>query len=153
MKTPDDLKDVEFALQSLSPAAGSVNRDHLMFEAGRAAARRAARPWQAMTGVLMAALVTVMALPRTVDRPDRVAGANPGAPGVPQSAGAELGHAEPLPQPPDMALDPEFGPLVYIQLRRRVLEEGLEALPAAPRGDPAPPLDPRHWREFLERTL
>jgi hypothetical protein len=54
---PEDLAGVERALGALKPAPAALNRDHLMYEAGRAAACRSARThvriWQGACAVLL----------------------------------------------------------------------------------------------------
>ena len=47
---------LESALGELKPAANTLNRDELMFNAGRAAAGRG-RPWQMLSGALMVLLL------------------------------------------------------------------------------------------------
>lgn len=146
MNTPEEFRKLESSLRSLMPAAAMVNRDQLMYEAGRAAARQAARPWQAMTGLLLVALIGAVIVPLMTESPDRVAGAERSVPQVPTM---ELGHAKPLPQTPETT-----GMLVYVDLRRRVLQEGVDALPTtSAQHSPAEPLDRRELQRLLEKTL
>jgi hypothetical protein len=51
-----ELSKLEASLASLAPAAGRLDRDRLMYEAGRATARRSATPWLAGSAVAVVAL-------------------------------------------------------------------------------------------------
>lgn len=69
---PGGWNDVERALLAARPARTGIDRDQLMFEAGRAAERGhrgwmghgKIRLWQGLCGVLMAVVAGMMALPR-----------------------------------------------------------------------------------------
>jgi hypothetical protein len=65
---PDDLAGVERALGALKPAPAALNRDHLMYEAGRAAACHSAhthlRVWQGTCAVLLVGCTALALFPR-----------------------------------------------------------------------------------------
>jgi hypothetical protein len=70
MKLPEELAEVERALGGLMPARalGGLDRDRVMYEAGRGAALRAGRVrmrlWQGLCGVLVVACAGLAAFPR-----------------------------------------------------------------------------------------
>lgn len=120
----EGLEDVEAALASLRPV-GSLDRDRLMFRAGQLSARRRSLAWPAAT--LAMAMVAVALSAVLLGRP----GATPSERIVyvpvretryvrePAVAGTVKVPAAPW---PDAAR--------YLELRRRVLSEGMDALPA-----------------------
>jgi hypothetical protein len=105
-----ELTKLEAALAGLAPSAGRLNRDRLLFEAGRRSQPRLG--WIASTGAF-AALALVLAL-----QLNRQPGPTPLTVDVVQAA-PEV-EAAPL---------PAGG---YLALRDRVLAIGVEALPALP---------------------
>ena len=58
--TPIDI-ELEAALGGLRIATGAISRDRVMFDAGRASARRRSRPWQGASCVLALALLVSIA--------------------------------------------------------------------------------------------
>jgi len=126
--TPSE-REIEAALGGLRPARAPMNRDRVMFDAGRTSARRQNRIWQGISGCLgIVLLVTVMYRPpATGVESDRNAVASDVGNPLPVDAANRLRdsfHRE----WPDPIAD-------YVRLRRAVLKQGIEALPAA---SPAP---------------
>ena len=109
-------RELESVLGRLKPAANTLNRDELMFNAGRAAAGRA-RPWQMLSGVLMVLLLCSMLIrsdiygPRESSRPK-----DPGQFRIAQTTYRPVQTESP-------------GPLVYPALRRNIVRHGLDAWP------------------------
>lgn len=136
------LRELEAALRRTQPAKTGLNRDHLMFNAGRASAR-SSRPWQALSGVLMALLLGALFV-----RPDP-SGTSPPSLGRetmavnPRSLEAEA-EAEGLATVTDQ--------VTYLRLRRQVIRGGLGALPSNTAGstESAHPLNREKW---LANTL
>lgn len=132
--------ELEAALRSLRPARAAIDRDRLMFRAGRASARRGGRIWLGTAVILGAALGLSLAF-------------RPG----PQ----EVVRVVEVQREPDPARPPAAPPLThalarsvdwsgrgqYLRLRREVLAKGLDALPE-PETTAAPELP-----ENLERLL
>lgn len=170
----DFMNEIEAALASLAPTASQTaspaGRDRLMYEAGRAAAEahfsRARRPrawlWPASTAA-MALLALSLGAMLVHERSAK--SASDGPPMALPAKRPPIETEEKLPQvaPPQIdgaariAADDasrEIAPLAsYVLLRRRVLEEGVEALPDV-RGfggpSPSEPLTPRSSLEFLQ---
>jgi hypothetical protein len=65
---PEDLAGIERALGALKPAPAALNRDQLMYEAGRAAAQRSAhthlRLWQGACALLLVGSTALALFPR-----------------------------------------------------------------------------------------
>jgi hypothetical protein len=121
------------ALRGLAPRAGGLDRDRLMFRAGRASAPRS-WAWPLATAASTAAAVALGVLlwarpepaPRVVERvvhlpAERPQPAGPEAPGT-----APESEASP-PLPPDYG-----GRSPYLRLQEHLLRWGLEGLPAPP---------------------
>lgn len=107
---------LESALSQLRPAATRLNRDELMFNAGRAAAGRKGS-WQMLSGVL-----TVLLLGSVLIRP----GLN-GSRELPSPADTpRFEMAQALHHPVQVE---SRGSLEYVTLRQKVIERGLDALP------------------------
>ncbi|MHC4431962.1 MAG: hypothetical protein ACYTBS_08990 [Planctomycetota bacterium] len=109
-------QELELALGRLKPAANTLNRDALMYNAGLAAAR-GKRPWQMFSGVL-----TLLLLCSILIRPElrRTEGfSSPGDIGEFQVAQAVYAPVQAEP----------FGSLVYPKLRQSIVKYGLDALP------------------------
>jgi hypothetical protein len=127
------LTDLERALLALAPAVAALDRDQLLFEAGRRSARRRGWPFATAALALLAAglgaALILRPAPPPVERPIVVQ--------VPS----------PEPSPPDLSElppDSEPGPPPagqpgYFQLREQLLARGLDALPLPP---PAPAAGP-----------
>lgn len=76
--TPAD-RELEQALLSLQPAPAAINRDRLLFEAGKAQGRRQALLWRALAAALCLVLVTTLTLHPVKPTPD-----SPGIAKLPQ---------------------------------------------------------------------
>jgi hypothetical protein len=113
-------------LSRFTPNAADLNRDALLFAAGRASVRPSLT-WPALAGVLAASqLLTLLCLwPRT-----------PSAPTAMPFAKTESPRSDPAPQPA-----PEFDPLEWRALRQQMLETDLDQ-PTPPSAQPMVPPDP-----------
>jgi len=131
-------RELEFALGQLKPIANMLNRDELMFNAGRAAAGRKV-PWQMLSGVLCVLLIaSVLTRPNANASRKTTTHMNPGR--------LELARTSNHPVPVESG-----GSLEYVTLREKVIEEGLDALPlpqGAGNGEPF-----RSQRQWLESML
>lgn len=126
----DAQRELETTLAALRPAAPAINRDALMFAAGRASAvpRRSVHVWQAATAVLAAGLcVSLLLRPTPVERIVVVA--------PPQETAQPLAHTPPTVTPPHDPVTPAAArleplpPDAYLPLRNAVLSRGIDALP------------------------
>jgi len=108
-------QELESALGRLKPAANTLNRDELMFNAGRASAGRK-QPWQMLSGVLI-----VLLLCSVLYRPD-LNGARS------LSFGPEPGEFQ-MTQTLYKPVQAESrGSLAYPMLRQNIVMYGLDAL-------------------------
>ncbi len=123
---PNELKSVETALAGLAPEAGRLNRDRLLYEAGRAAAPRRAG-WPVAT-IMLAGLATILSL-QLATRP------------VPETRTVEvvryIGSNERRSGDTNASvLHSDYGMAIpannYLSLRDRVLRLGADALPPLP---------------------
>ncbi len=137
--TPSE-KEIEAALGGLKPARASMNRDQLMFCAGRASARRHNRIWQVVSGFLgIVLLVSVMYRPpaTVVDTGTNIIASNARESVAVNAAGQRRDWSDR--RRPDSVAD-------YVRMRRAVLDRGIEALPV-PSPDPSfrdePPIEER----------
>ncbi len=129
-------EELEAALRSLRPAAAAIERDRLMFQAGRATVRRSGRAWLGAVAVLAAALGASLLhrpQPRIVERIVRVQ--TPATPTVAGAAFASAGQTD------------WTGQGRYLRLRERLLAEGLDALPAP--AEVATPERPERLEDLL----
>ena len=164
MKLPEELREVERALGGLLPARGApgggLDRDRVMYEAGRGAALRAGRVrmrlWQGLCGVLVLACAGLVAFPRerVVERvvavhvpaavptpapaPATVKPA-PGAAGQPRVAYGPLG---------DEAVDADGVAVGLLRMRRGAME-GMGAMQGGGGGVNVPALRPGDGLEAL----
>ena len=138
----DDLTDPERQLAALRPTARGLDRDRMLFEAGRASARAGdrARVW-ALSAAASALVVVGLGVALARER-SRTLGL--------ERALIVAQEAAPAPRPPH-ATPPEpsqpieVAPDSYLALSRRALA-GLDDLPAAPSrppGDLGPPAPER----------
>jgi hypothetical protein len=119
-----ELGSFELRLAGLAPAVVEAGRDRLMFEAGRQAARRSTQVWRGLAAVLAAGLgLSIIFQP--AGRPGQVVERE-----YPAASPAGRWDAR------EWAAAPPPGESAYLHVRRRVLEEGLSALPAM---EPATP--------------
>jgi len=125
------------ALGALAPTRPAIDRDRLLYQAGRAAGRRTARLWQGASAVLAACLVVAVVVPaggptepgaNIANRPDRSTEV-PIAPAGRNDVAPAPGPASPLGGS-------------YAQLRDAVLAHGMEALPPMVESSPAAELTP-----------
>jgi hypothetical protein len=136
-----ELTDFEAQLQALKPTPGGLDRDRILFRAGRASARGPGRYiWPGVSGVLALATVALsVALATRPEPPERVVYVE-----VPQSAPPRqeprppsVIDEVPAPTPPEKALLTGGRSL----MERQLLRWGLDALPApAPAASPAQPV-------------
>lgn len=122
--TPIEL-ELEAALSGLKPAGAGANRDRVMFLAGRASIRRRNRLWQGTCTFLAAALVaSFVARPK----PDAVPIHRDPAVNVNREV-----RSLPLASSSTSDVDPAKVEAIreYVRLRRAVLEQGVDALPAS----------------------
>jgi hypothetical protein len=118
-ETPD-LSELEAALGALSPRKVTIDRDALMYRAGRSAG---ARPWRwatALTSLVAVVLAGALLIRPTVDRFVPVP-----APAPSPTSPAEV-------EPPPTAGG--AGPASYLYLQEQVLNRGLDGLPPFPVG-------------------
>jgi hypothetical protein len=122
-------QDLEGRLRSLVPSSHGLQRDNLMFQAGRRAGRRHLVPWQATSAVLLAGSLTLGWLsldPEPRPDPSLLVQVEPIAettrPAMHQSS----------PSPGRIVLAKVTHPSEYSRLRELVLLEGVDALPDAP---------------------
>jgi hypothetical protein len=122
--TPIEL-ELEAALSGLKPAGAAANRDRVMFLAGRASVCRRNRLWQGTCVFLAAALVaSFVARPK----PDAVPTHRDPAVNVNREV-----HSLSLASGPASDVDSARVEALreYVRLRRAVLEQGVDALPAS----------------------
>ncbi len=121
--------ELEARLRRLLPRPPSLQRDTLMFEAGRQAARRQVRRWQAASVALCLGAVLLGTLERTAP-PATESQAHARPPWTPAA----------IPTPPapvQVALSPHApsnldGAREYLRWRSRLITEGIDALPNPP---------------------
>jgi len=109
-------QELESALGELKPAANTLSRDGLMFNAGRAAAGRG-RPWQMLSGALM-----VLLLCSVLIRSDIYGLREPS----PVYDSGQFQMAQTMYRPVQTG---SAGTLAYPRLRRNIVRHGLDALP------------------------
>ena len=133
-----DLTATEAALAALAPAPAALDRDRLMFQAGRAARPVAPWSWPAATGVLTAvaaALALVM-----ITRPPVVTetivvrvpvAVTPALP-PPKTASETPADSQAVAVQPVKATTGSLTPPGYLKLQEQVLHWGLDALYSGP---------------------
>jgi hypothetical protein len=136
-----ELNALESALRDLRPTAQPLNRDALLFRAGRMTATAGVGRWQVATaGFAFLALGFGIALasrsaePRTVEHVVYVPAPPAGQGAVPLPE--QPMHSDPAPAPP--ASPWEQPATRYEQVRDDVLRLGLDGLPPAPPGKQKP---------------
>jgi hypothetical protein len=137
--SPGDLADIERLLQSVAPHANRVNRDRLMFLAGRASigeaappaagSRTAVRVWQAAASLstALAIFLAFALLARSRPAPHEAAQTSPdeSRPLVSQSAGPETNRPTQGDMPSRLASQAS----TYFGMRQIALADGVDALP------------------------
>ena len=125
-----DLQNLENALRQLAPA-GQLQRDQLMFQAGRASTPRRGWLWPAATAAMTVVTLTLGAA--LALRPP----AQPAEKIVYVTVREEVPAAPPSVEPPETPATPVFTqhpPSEYQQLKRHALRWGVENLPAPQAG-------------------
>ena len=129
---------VEALLGQLQPMVNTQTRDRLMFKAGRASAGHV-HLWQGVSGVFAMLLVCSLTI--------RMAPLKTAPPIMTMEVASNQWHMPPEVSPP--------GPMnsqAYINVRCRVLEQGLDALPEA-RGGRAVAADRMGYGEVLRKYM
>ena len=120
MQNQEDLSPAEKALESalgqLTPAANRMNRDELMFNAGRASGGSKG-PWRMLSGVL-----TVLLLGSVLIRPGLNGPRELSSP--PDVTQYEMARMSNIPIQVESR-----GSLEYVTLRQEIVERGLDAFP------------------------
>ena len=146
------LSDLETALAALAPVRGRLDRDRLMYEAGRASARPSPRKWMAVAASLAlvaageGALLALRPEGRVVERV--VVVREPAGP--PEVRPVEVAEVVEAPAPRPL----EVGPTDRDRLAWQVLRYGLDGLPtsrASATSGPAPSM--RALREEIGKVL
>ena len=139
-------RELESALAGLAPAAPAIDRDALMFQAGRAAARRGGLLWKAASAAL-AACLAVSLVPRPQPEPTVRAVYLP-APAKPGRAAA--GEVSPPEAPPAAAARIHLPAGSYAKLCMDVVDHGVDVLDAT--ASASAPRRPLTLRESLGRS-
>ena len=145
MQNDDEMTPVEHeleaALRGLAPARPNINRDRIMFCAGRASARRRNRLWQGVSSTLaVLLLVSIVYRPRPASlasRPEIIV------------------HNMPTPSSrPAPVVDETRAEAFrrYVRTRRAVLDRGVEAIPTSSAHRDSS-IDPPLTREDLDELL
>jgi hypothetical protein len=151
-------RELEGALGALSPARPSLCREHVLFEAGRAAGDAAARrrlfAWRAAAAVLLAALGLAVAMrsdSKVIKRDRIVYLPAPAAPDAPASVAGQTGdeQTEEWAATERHLLTSFHRPLLpasdadYLTVRDAVLRWGVRVMPSPPAGArPSPAAEP-----------
>ena len=109
-------QELESVLGQLKPAANTLNRDELMFNAGRAAAGNK-QPWQMLSGVLMVLLLCSVLIRSDIYGPRE---------STSSYDRGQLRMTQAMHRP---VLTESAGSLAYPMLRRNIVRYGLDALP------------------------
>ena len=109
-------QELESALGQLKPAANTLSRDGLMFNAGRAVAG-GKKPWQMLSGALMVLLLCSMLIRSDIYGPREPS---------PGHDPEQFPMAQTMHRP---VLTESAGTLAYPRLRLNIVRHGLDALP------------------------
>jgi hypothetical protein len=126
---PEGLSAIESALRGLAPHAGGLDRDELLFRAGRASAPRR-WPWalaagaSAATAGVLAVLLALRPAPAVVERVRY----------VPAPATTDAPADEPGSVPPEAL---RAGPLPHLQVQEKLINHGLDGLGERPADRPS----------------
>ena len=143
--TPSE-RELELVLGGLNPVRTGIDRDRLMFQAGRASTKRQSHLWQAMSACLAVVLVASILY-------------RPAPPTVEHGTTVVASQAQPSPstkvamQLYDVAGGRYFEPVSdYVRLRGAVLRRGIDALPTS---NPAPVTDEEEpmTGEYLDKIV
>ena len=134
-------RELEATLGGLTPARSNVNRDQVMFCAGRASIRRRNHLWQGLSSTLaVLLLVSIVSRPQPAarePRPDTIVRSMPSPPSRP-AATVDENRLEAFRQ--------------YVRTRRAVLDRGVDAIPTSS-GLRDRSFDPPMTRENLDELL
>lgn len=136
-------RELETVLAGLKPHVAAMNRDRLMFQAGRASARRGQRLWQGLAcslAIILLASILVRPKPAVVEAPPTLVANN-----------VETATVPCLERPDDERLE---ALRQYVRTRRRVLERGVDVLarPTVNRPSTEPVMNRRALDAFLSST-
>jgi hypothetical protein len=126
----DELNEIERRLTLLRPASGGLDRDRMLFEAGRASARAEAHG-RAWAGAVAASMVVALALGFGLARERTL------RLGLERAIAARTPEARPAPPIPTREIAPDS----YLALTRRALA-GLDDSPRSARRPPEAAPDP-----------
>lgn len=144
-KLPPELEGLAAQLRGLTPAPAALNRDRLMFEAGRAAAGRGLAMWRGLAAAALLLAATLGAWAgwqgdRVVERVVYVPAPTPERSPAEKLPEKPVQQGQPVAPPPALA---EEGSLW--NLRLAVLTHGIDALPPPPPVPISGHLSPRGW--------
>jgi len=139
--TPTE-RELAAALAGLKPAGTSLNRDQVMFAAGRASTRRNNRLWQSLAS-LLAVVLLISLVSRPKPAPSDV------APG-PAIANSQVKPASRTIEPVDPARLDAYRQ--FVRTRRAVLNRGIEGLRSSPTRRTRPS-EPPLTRDSIEDLL
>jgi hypothetical protein len=130
-----DLTDLERRLTLWRPAPVVLDRDRMLFEAGRAAGRSEARLRAGLLSTAALALVAAgLGVPLVRERAQRHALEVR----IARQSIAAPAPSMPEPAPPPIAIEP-FAPESYLALTHRMLDGGLDDAPGSAPGMPPEP--------------
>ncbi len=138
--TPGE-KELEAAWRGLELAAPNLSRDNVMFQAGRASNRRQKRLWQAVSSSLAVLLLVLIVSQPTPPQPTT----------MPDNLAQDLQSAGTI-DDPQLVLQQIQPFRDYVNTRARLLEYGLNYLPAARPAhteDKEPPLNRDHLDDIF----
>lgn len=154
-RTPEDLTALESALASLAPSAPALNRDQLLFEAGRSAAPRRLH-WPLLTtafaGLSAVLGVQLMTRAEPATRIVEVVVHQPAPVPVPKVEVVEPATTTPNASKWGHSFHSSSG---YLSRRDRALHFGQDSLPApspVPAGTSDSPKDLKSWYESLQSS-
>jgi hypothetical protein len=130
MSSRHEHSDQEFAqrLASLTPAA-VLTRDRVLFEAGRNAGRKEARPWRYTASVMAACLIGLLAFETWNGSNPPMASRSPPQP-TEQQPPMQMAQAAVESPPFPVSRSAEAAPSSdYLRVRDLVLQRGVEAMP------------------------
>ena len=128
-------RELASALGALRPAAPAIDRDRLMFRAGRASARHRRRLWQAACVVLGTGLAVALATRPRPAQTVRIVRIREAGPGPARLRPREAAPPAAVEGAPSVLVDNQ-----YARLCDDVMRRGLDALPAPRRSATAAPL-------------
>lgn len=146
--TPAHLTNLESALAGLAPSEARINRDRLLYEAGKLAAPRSLR-WPIATSMFallslgLGLQLFLQPSPRTMQV------VYVAAPAPHHESGSPFAVMESNDTKWGNAFRPSAG---YLSRRDQVLHFGADALPAAP-SSPGAPLEPTQELKALHRSI